>query len=487
MRALLRCLIVGASVSILCGAALGQSSTACANRLRSTADAAPGGSATPEQDVRLIVKSPVPPVKIVTEKAVPWWNWDFGAGLPWYDVKAFGAKCDGVTDDTAAITAAYFQLLADLQANGGNAGGGGAVYYPPSVGPCKVGTLKIPAMPTGIKGWIVSVFDNGLHANGVVPSSFNAFIGRSGNFQGLAGLFDRGPMASWVQNSGVSNPLVDIFGATNTYYEGINFESVGSNDAIHMHDNAGAGPVYTFFKQDMIESVGTGRALTVDSSSPSQTAGFGLFVDNTTFRGGGGGGEGSYSISMTNYGQVNIQHSMISGPGIHVTNAGCPLDADFVLDDILSENLTNQDFLTIDGTYVNDITLRDIKLADPVGTVYMVKDTTTGGPLGPIKFEMEPTGNTASGLIDPASNPFPMYCEGWACPGPQTEHDSGTVTLLGGTATVTFLWPYLYKPSCFANDETTAGAAKAVGSTTSVVITGGPSDEVDWICRGNPY
>lgn len=47
----------------------------------------------------------------------------FGSGRPWADIRAYGAKGDGATDDTAAITAAYNQLAAI---------GGGDLFFPPA-------------------------------------------------------------------------------------------------------------------------------------------------------------------------------------------------------------------------------------------------------------------------------------------------------------------------------------------------------------------
>jgi hypothetical protein len=334
----------------------------------------------------------------------------FKSGAPWYDVKAFGAKCDGVTDDTRAITSAYAQLANDLAPNGGNSSGG-VVYFPHSSGPCRVTTLTIPS---NNKGWIVSVFDNGLLANVIIPGTNNAFIGRSGNFQGQSGVFLRGPNATWVQNPGQSTALVDLFGVSQIYFEGLNIESVGANAAVHMHDNAGTGSVYVFFHHSMVESAGTGMALVVDSSARNRVAGFGLFAENTTFRGGGGNGQGHYTISITNFGQVDFEHSTVAGPGIYMKNAGISSDGDIVLDDILSEALSNQDFLTIDGTYVNDITLKDVKLADTTGQVYMFKSLTANG--GPVSFEMSVTANIGSGLKNPSSSPFPGYCYGAGCP-----------------------------------------------------------------------
>src|SRR5271166_5598231 len=46
----------------------------------------------------------------------------FKSGAPWYDVKAFGAVCDGTTNDTTAIQNALNAAASNLTVGG--AGGG---------------------------------------------------------------------------------------------------------------------------------------------------------------------------------------------------------------------------------------------------------------------------------------------------------------------------------------------------------------------------
>jgi hypothetical protein len=58
----------------------------------------------------------------------------------------------------------------------------------------------------------------------------------------------------------------------------------------------------------------------------------------------------------------------------------------------------------------------------------------------------------------------------------------GRLTLSGGTASYAFTGTYVTRPVCVPSDETTAGGAKIVTTTTGFTITGGTSDVVGWIC-----
>lgn len=67
---------------------------------------------------------------------------------------------------------------------------------------------------------------------------------------------------------------------------------------------------------------------------------------------------------------------------------------------------------------------------------------------------------------------------------------SGKVTLVDGSATVEFA-PVLFEfapPVCVVNDETTLKGAMITTTLTTMTITGGPSDIVDYACfRDDPY
>src|SRR5579871_2146782 len=157
------------------------------------------------------------------------------SGVPVYDVKAFGARCDGVTDDTTAIGAAYTVASKST--------GGGIVHFPHSTGPCVFSTLTVPAGSLST-GWIVSVFDNGLLGTQIKVSSFDAFIGHSGSFQSLSGNFDMAPNATWEQRNVTSDtPLVDVTNLGSVYFEGINMAGTNTSETMHIHDTLGAGAV----------------------------------------------------------------------------------------------------------------------------------------------------------------------------------------------------------------------------------------------------
>ena len=77
-----------------------------------------------------------------------------GAGV---DIRAFGAKCDGATDDKPAIDAAV---------NAVQTAGGGVVFIPPSMGGCRdTGTLAITQSNVSVQGQQFGgsqiLFDNG--------------------------------------------------------------------------------------------------------------------------------------------------------------------------------------------------------------------------------------------------------------------------------------------------------------------------------------
>lgn len=328
----------------------------------------------------------------------------FGSGAPWYDVKAFGAKGDGVTDDTAAITAAYAQLAADLAH-----GGGGTIYFPHSSGPYKFSTLTIPS--GGYRtGWIVSVFDNGLTGGTIKVGSWNAFMGRSGNFQGLGGVFVYAPNTTWTQDRSYSNPLVDLAGVSQVYFEGINIVCSSTAECFHMHDSiGGVGTIWVTLENSVVGNTSSGYDIIADSNTSSTVSGFGFFARHSSIH-------GTKTASFTNFGQIFFHECFIGGGTVTQTNAGISITGDITFDGVLSEGLNNQDFFVAAGTYVNDITFRAVSIADPVGRVYVFNNQTTGNPRGPVLFEMIPLGNDGSGLMDPAGTYVNVNCFGSGCP-----------------------------------------------------------------------
>jgi len=323
-----------------------------------------------------------------------------------FNVRNFGAVCNGSTDDTTAIQNAYNAAAAAMSKQGG----AGVVYFPPSSGYCKVTTLHIPSMGYG-QGWLTSVFDNGLFVTGsIYPGNNNAFIGRTSSFAAMGNVFLWGPSAEWQKPKDAETteaPVVDLEGVDQVYFDGIAFADASglAPMVVHVHDNSnGAGSTNLTFKRCSIMG-----DFDVDASAPQQIAGFGLHIIDTSMG----------NLNLQNFGMITIRGGFLHK--VTMANTGIPSNGDLEISDALVEGLNNEDFLTIDtsGGSVTDITLQRVALADSVGTVYMLKHVNNSGTnwLVNAKFDMIPAGNTGSGLIDPTSAPnlLSVICEGSAC------------------------------------------------------------------------
>lgn len=339
------------------------------------------------------------------------------------NVKDFGALCDGSTDDTVAIQNAYAAAAAAMNKQGG----AGVVYFPPSSGYCKVSTLHIPSMGYG-QGWLTSLFDNGLFVTGTIyPGNNNAFIGRTSNFAAMGNVFLWGPTAEWQKRiydtTSTANPLVDLDGVTQVYFQGIAFggDSSGfSPMAIHIHDNNGAGSTTLAFGRCSIMG-----DFDIDASNPRQVAGFGLHIENTTMG----------NINVQNFGNITIRDGYMHK--ITIANTGIPSNGDVDISDMLVEALNDEDFLTVDttGGPITDIVLKRDALADSVGSVYLLKHVNNTGINWKVnaKISMTPQGNMGSGLIDPESAPglISLICEGSGCESVLSQAKSSLFRMVG--------------------------------------------------------
>ena len=314
-----------------------------------------------------------------------------------YNVKNFGAVCDGSTDDTAAIQATY-NAAADAMAK---QGGAGVVYFPPSTGYCVASILTIPGMDYG-HGWLVSLFDNGLFVDTIRPGRWNAFLGRTSNFAGLGGSFIQHPNAEWQQPKGVSAPLVDIEGIEPLYFEGINIESQSLNDpAVLVHNSADdRGTVDLNFKGCVI---GSYSQYDMDIQGA-----FTLNISESSM--------GRIKLAM---GDTTIRDSFVHA--IYAYNTGQQAASDLELDNVLSENLANEDFLTVDTSLgpVKNILLHRVTIADTTGESYVLKHINNSGTncIENVKFDSAGDGEVGSGIVDPASAPnlISLICEGLGC------------------------------------------------------------------------
>ena len=100
------------------------------------------------------------------------------------------------------------------------------------------------------------------------------------------------------------------------------------------------------------------------------------------------------------------------------------------------------------------------------------------------------TGKTwAPGTLSHVNNTFPVnpqYVFGLQGQGFTSSNMLGHVTLTDGKKIVTFSPAWRNPPVCMTNDQSTTGASKAIPTTTTLTIVGGPTDVVDYICFGNP-
>ena len=78
-------------------------------------------------------------------------KWVTDRGSQVYNVKAYGAKCDGVTDDSAAFAAAVAALPGGTAYPTLNTVGGGTLFIPPSATPCNLASARLAITKSNIK------------------------------------------------------------------------------------------------------------------------------------------------------------------------------------------------------------------------------------------------------------------------------------------------------------------------------------------------
>jgi hypothetical protein len=97
--------------------------------------------------------------------------------------------------------------------------------------------------------------------------------------------------------------------------------------------------------------------------------------------------------------------------------------------------------------------------------------------------------NWTPGTLSHVNNTFPVnpqYVFGLQGQGFTSSNMLGHVTLTNGKKTIAFSPAWRNPPVCMTNDQSTTGASKAIPTTTTLTIVGGPTDVVDYICFGNP-
>jgi hypothetical protein len=318
-----------------------------------------------------------------------------------YNVKTFGgAKCDGVTNDTAAIQATYAAALAAITRSGGN---GGPVYFPPSSGLCVFSTLTVPSSPNGP---LVSIFDNSITGNQIFVNSGDVFIGNSGSNAGLNPFFFGAPTASWQQLKGATTSFVEGDNANPLYFRGLNIQSnnytqtVGTvnlhNSTTIEFDHCAVGPPYT------------------GAPAVVMNLGFGFRAEHSSFT---NYSNTPYSISFFNTGMVAIEHSYVGAVLLEANDPGNPGMQYFDFNDILSENLANQSWLTIEANTPNepisDIDLHEVHFADSTNA-HLIKNVS---PVNGIADVTVSNSDWGASMVDPASSPalLTLRCFGEGC------------------------------------------------------------------------
>lgn len=293
--------------------------------------------------------------------------------------------CDG-TNQTTAIQQTLNVAAAYLQA-GHNPG---PVIF--SGESCLVDDLTFPNVNLG---YLTFIFDTGIRANHINIGSNNAYIGRTSNFLGLGGPFNFGPAANWQQRAAATGPFVDFNGVSRIYMEGINI-SAGYRPwpGVHIHDNKGVGSVWLTFNRVTVSS-STTASVVIDSSGPTVISGFGWKCYNCSISTTGSGP----ALTITNYGDIVYRDGFLHS--VSLTNAGIAWMAEIKFDHVLSESLNNVNWLTAGGG-ISDLVLDAVLIADPVGTVYLLKNITRNGLYVTIR---DCGSNDGVSLVDPASVP----------------------------------------------------------------------------------
>jgi len=297
-----------------------------------------------------------------------------------FDVETYGgAVCDGVRDDTAAVQKTIDAAAAVVKANGSP----GPIYFPPSAHPCKVNTITFPSVN---KGWLYSLFDNGLLANHIVIGSFNSFQGRSSTWQ-TGTLFPYGAKASWVQQQYATRQFVgdfvDLNGASNVTFKNIGID-IGYSPGIAVH-------IHGWCVQIKFEESGVGGRFVVERG------GFNLRIIDSTLL-----SRYAVALSISDYGYVTVRGGYLQSAAI-IESPETPFMDGYIFDDLLSENLNNQDWLTLKGGPhgISNVSLSNIRMADSVGKVYLVNNQALHSSI-----TIRNSGwNDGLTLVDPASVP----------------------------------------------------------------------------------
>ena len=422
-----------------------------------------------------------------------------------YNVKAYGAAGDRVTDDAAAITAAY--KAASLV--------GGVIYFPPGTYLMRSG-LTI-ARPVSIRG-----AGPGATFINYRPTTGAAFTFAYSNPNGIGDNVSLENVT--IIGSGSSNPTSAVY--------------LGGADSAHPAAGMLISHVQIGVHGDLTRGFGTGVQFNpngngyMDTILDSLIEDCGIGIDfygenNSVF--GGNISENTTSIKVENNGQATLSGvSLDSDTGPYVIagavflmdggrfeDNSIPLDAHGYIElenganvtvisskfELDSARETIPAFVTTDdGALANLRILGTDAWRHSGSTVnYLVKGPATTGSLeGLISFD-----NRAGDKVIPpfdGSHPgrlmvvpghaggflqlfnMPPYIGG-ASGGPLVS--SGDIVLSRGTGSHTFATPYASAPDCTATDQTALNPVGVSATTTAITVNGTGSDTISYVCAAS--
>jgi pectate lyase-like protein len=321
------------------------------------------------------------PVPSTTQANVWTASQNFKGPSPWRDVTAFGAKCDGITDDTAAFQAAFNAAIADP---------GGTVYIPWSPASAN-GCIVKSGISIAAHSYWLNVLQIG---NITVPSGGSTLVDSGTSFtDNLYWLGVPGQGAGIPQSFGEpSAPTINVFAnvpAFRLHSDQVRLENLDircnttTADCLDFFSQAAAGfaDISLVNVNAGVGSSSTGTALNFDCSA-AEAAGngcFGLavlggvyFVSSSAtshasmiIRDCGGIliGDATRRMTIMGYGILIQDDGSISGGGlIHIQN-------------ILTEGMTGPLVtakVTASGGGINSLNIDRVDVADCVGTCSIV-------------------------------------------------------------------------------------------------------------------
>jgi hypothetical protein len=320
-----------------------------------------------------------------------------------FDVVAYGAKCDGFTDDTVAFN----RTISAWQSTRNSKGGGGILYIPRSYAACVVtgGSVKFASGNNG--GWLRWIEDNSLLVKAspirLIGASNIHFEGRTGSALGLfgAGYSDGG--TTWETEGNFPALILQggngqTTGATveSIAFDNFNFELNGDSGAcaVQIRDDPG-GSGYGVTKinfRNVIASTNVGPSICTDPHAKNAAVGYGLWCENCSIPQG---------ASFYNFGVIHITgNSYVGRKTILLQNNGISVMSQFKFENIVSEGLNNTPFLTINSTSgdVWDVVVDRVMVSDSSGNSYLIKNT------GTHTLDVEIFASySSSGVLDPVS------------------------------------------------------------------------------------